>query len=71
MERSIELSNGGNAVDWIFLALAHHALDDDALAREWLGRADRWLHERRAGSYLANYKALALRAEARALLGAE
>jgi WD40 repeat protein/tetratricopeptide (TPR) repeat protein len=33
----------GTATDWLFLAMAHHQLGDDAVARSWLAKATRWL----------------------------
>ena len=75
MARSMELSDGGDALDWVFVAMAHHSLGNDELARSWFRRADLWLRENRFGgnasNYEPNYDALALRTEAEALLGKE
>jgi tetratricopeptide (TPR) repeat protein len=40
--RAIELSNGGDALDWFFLAMAHARRNEPELADEWLQRAQTW-----------------------------
>ncbi|MBI3463760.1 MAG: protein kinase, partial [Planctomycetes bacterium] len=34
---------GGGAVDWLFLAMAHHRLGQTAESREWLDKATTWI----------------------------
>jgi tetratricopeptide (TPR) repeat protein len=33
----------GNVVSWLWLALAYHQLGKDSAARQWLGKATKWL----------------------------
>jgi tetratricopeptide (TPR) repeat protein len=43
LDRSRELSGGGDASDWLFLAMAHRKLGHDSEARRAYDRAIRWL----------------------------
>ena len=45
LERSIFLTDGGNAFDYLFLALAHVQLGQQGQARAWNTRADVWIQE--------------------------
>jgi serine/threonine protein kinase len=40
---SMELQDGGDANDWLFLAMAHHRLNDPDRASGWLDRALGWI----------------------------
>src|SRR5262249_26338098 len=42
LEKSMELRQGGDAYDWLFLAMAHRRLDDAGQARKWYDRATGW-----------------------------
>jgi superkiller protein 3 len=39
LHRSMELTGGGDAADWLFLAMAHHKLGDREEARKWYDKA--------------------------------
>lgn len=41
--KSMELRNGGDARDWLFLAMAHWQLGDRAEARKWYDQAVAWM----------------------------
>ncbi len=44
LERAVALQkNEGTAFDHFLLAMAHRRLGHDAIAREWLGRGERWV----------------------------
>ena len=43
LERSMELRNGGDSVDWFFLAMAHWQLADKEEARKWYDKAVEWM----------------------------
>jgi tetratricopeptide (TPR) repeat protein len=43
LNKSMELSKGGNSHDWFFLAMAHWQLDEKDKAREWYDRAVEWM----------------------------
>jgi tetratricopeptide (TPR) repeat protein len=45
LERSISLTDGGNAFDYIFLALAHAQLGQQGQARAWNARVDLWIQQ--------------------------
>jgi serine/threonine-protein kinase len=68
---------GAQVVNWLWLALAHHALGETDAAKRWLEKAARWLDQFK-GRGLPNapgldahnwLEALVLRREAEALLG--
>jgi tetratricopeptide (TPR) repeat protein len=44
--RSVALGNGGNAHDWLFLALAHWQKGDKDEARKWFHKAVDWIKEK-------------------------
>jgi tetratricopeptide (TPR) repeat protein/serine/threonine protein kinase len=43
LNKAVELRRGGNAVDWLFLAMAHRRLGDHLEARKWYDQAVQWL----------------------------
>src|SRR5436190_21041446 len=43
LNKSMELRKGGDAFDWLFLAMAHQKLGDKGQARKWYERATQWL----------------------------
>jgi tetratricopeptide (TPR) repeat protein len=45
LERSMLLADGGNAFDYLFLALAHAQLGHQEQARAWVTRADLWTQQ--------------------------
>jgi len=45
LRKSMELSNGGSAFDWFFLAMAHAQLGQLEDAREWYQKAEAWMCE--------------------------
>ncbi|MDB5352193.1 MAG: Serine/threonine protein kinase PrkC, regulator of stationary phase [Planctomycetota bacterium] len=63
-ETSMQLRKGGDAYDWIFLAMIRAQRGEPALAREWFDRAASWIaREKPADPELGRF-----RAEAEALL---
>jgi eukaryotic-like serine/threonine-protein kinase len=47
LDRSMELRNGGDSLDWFFLAMAHWQLGEKDKAREWYDRAVQWMDKNR------------------------
>jgi len=45
LQRATDLSNGGTATDWFFLAAIHHRQGDPAQARRWYDRAVAWVRQ--------------------------
>jgi tetratricopeptide (TPR) repeat protein/cell division protein FtsB len=45
LNKSMELSQGGDANDWFFLAMARWRLDDKKDARQWYDRAVEWMEK--------------------------
>ena len=45
LHKSMELTGGGDAGDWLFLAMAHRKLGDDDEARKQYNRAVEWLEK--------------------------
>src|SRR5262249_10114664 len=45
LDKSMQLHNGGDSLDYYFLAMVHHRQGDTAEARRWLDKAKRWLDE--------------------------
>jgi len=43
LDKSKELRQGGDAFDWLFLAMAHRKLGNHEGARKWFDRAVKWL----------------------------
>jgi tetratricopeptide (TPR) repeat protein len=66
LEKSMALQQGGDAFDWLFLAMAHGQLGDQDRARAWYDKAVAWMeeHPSRDPEELSRF-----RAEAEDLLG--
>jgi hypothetical protein len=62
----MELRNGGDAIDWFFLAMAHWQLGDKPQARTWYNKAVPWMEKNQP----ENEELLRFRAEATTLLEA-
>jgi tetratricopeptide (TPR) repeat protein len=45
LNKSMELSSGGDPYDWFFLAMAHRKMDDPTEARKWFDRAVDWMYK--------------------------
>ena len=45
LERSVALTNGGTAFDYVFLALAHAQLGQQVQALYWSAQADLWIQQ--------------------------
>jgi eukaryotic-like serine/threonine-protein kinase len=67
LEKSMELSKGGDSFDWFFLAMAHWQLGEKDKAREWYDRAAEWMDKNQP----TNEELLRFRAEAAELLAVE
>jgi tetratricopeptide (TPR) repeat protein len=65
LERSMGLRSGGDAYDWIFLAMARSRLGDTASARTWYDRSLAWIK----ANARENQDLLHFRAEAELLQG--
>jgi tetratricopeptide (TPR) repeat protein len=65
LNKSMELSRGGNSFDWFFLAMAHWRLGDKEEAQKWYRRAAEWMDQHKAG----DAELRRFRAEAALLLG--
>jgi serine/threonine protein kinase/tetratricopeptide (TPR) repeat protein len=65
LEKSIQSRNGGDSLDWFFLAMAHYQLGDKEQARKWFTPAVLWLHKHQP----TNTELGRFHAEAAALLG--
>lgn len=65
LEMSMELRNGGDAINWFFLAMAHWQLDQKEQARKWYDQAVQWMDKNKP----KDEKLIRFRAEATALLG--
>ena len=48
LTKSIDLREGGDAVHWFFLAMAHWQLDHDEEARKWYDKAAEWMAKNRS-----------------------
>jgi tetratricopeptide (TPR) repeat protein len=51
LAKSVEMRQGGDAVDWLFLAMAHQKLGHHDEARKWYDQAVKWLEKN--GEWLA------------------
>jgi serine/threonine protein kinase/Tfp pilus assembly protein PilF len=47
LDKSVQLSKGGSAEDWLFLAMAHWHVGSSDKAREWYEKAVTWLEKNR------------------------
>jgi eukaryotic-like serine/threonine-protein kinase len=65
LTKSMDLSQGGGAFDWFFLAMSHWNLDNKEEARKWFEQAVAWMEKNEP----QNEQLLRFRAEAAALLG--
>jgi tetratricopeptide (TPR) repeat protein len=45
LHKSMKLGQGGDAFDWLFLAMAHRKLGDRDEARKWYDKSVKWLEE--------------------------
>ena len=63
LERSMGLQQGGNACDWLFLAMAHWKLGHKEDARQWYKQAVLWIDKNKS----QDEELSRFRAEARAL----
>ena len=61
----MQLSGGGEGIDWLFLAMAHARRGEPATAKRWYDQAARWIDRHNA----LDGELRRLRAEASALLG--
>jgi tetratricopeptide (TPR) repeat protein len=43
LQKAMALHKGGDGFDWFFVAMAYQELGQDAEARRWFDRADRWM----------------------------
>jgi tetratricopeptide (TPR) repeat protein len=65
LEKSTELREGGNSLDWFFLSMAHWQLGHKEEARQWYDKAVEWMEKNRP----ENEELLRFRGEAAELLG--
>jgi tetratricopeptide (TPR) repeat protein len=65
LQKSMQLSNGGDSNDWFFLAMAHWQLGDKEQARKWYDQAVQWM----AKNQPQNDELRCFRDEAAELLG--
>jgi serine/threonine protein kinase len=64
IERSMQLRSGGDAYDWLFLAMSRWRLGDPVEARRWYDRSVKWI----AAKAPRNQELLGFRAEATRLI---
>jgi tetratricopeptide (TPR) repeat protein len=64
LDQSMRLGQGGNVIDWLFLAMAHWQLGEEEVARKWYARAVQWMDKNQA----SNEELLRFRSEAAELL---
>jgi tetratricopeptide (TPR) repeat protein len=67
LNKSMELTKGGDSFDWFFLAMAHWQLGEKDKARDWYDRAAQWMDKNQP----TNAELLRFRAEAAELLAVE
>jgi tetratricopeptide (TPR) repeat protein len=67
LEKSMELSKGGDSIDWFFLAMAHKQLGETDKARAWYDKAVEWMDKNRP----TNEELLRFRADAEELMKKE
>jgi Flp pilus assembly protein TadD len=65
LEKSMELRQGGDSLDWLFLAMTEQRRGDPRQARAWYDRAADWMEKHQPN----NDELLCLRGEAAELLG--
>jgi len=64
LTKSMEFRNGGDSLDWFFLAMAHWQLGDKPQARSWFDKAVPWMEKNQP----RDEELIRFRAEAAALL---
>jgi len=64
LDKAVDLQSGGDACDWLFLAMTRWQLGEKDEARKWYGRAETWLRDHPDDDDLRKFEA-----EAAALLG--
>ena len=57
LQKSIQLSSGGNSFDFFFLAMSHWQLGDKDEAREWYGKAVAWMGKNKPDDELKRFRA--------------
>jgi tetratricopeptide (TPR) repeat protein len=67
LEKAVQLSNGGDSIDWFFLAMAHWRLNDEVEARKWYDKAVEGIDNKNLAPYREELRRF--RAEAAELLG--
>jgi tetratricopeptide (TPR) repeat protein len=67
LNKSMDMSEGGNSFDWFFLAMAHWHLGEKDKARQWYEKAVEWMEKDKP----PNDQLRRFRAEAEELLGIE
>ncbi|MEK7685478.1 MAG: serine/threonine-protein kinase [Verrucomicrobiota bacterium] len=65
LRKSMELANGGDAQQWLFLAMSHWQRQDRQQARQWYDKAAAWIEK----THPADEVYVRFRAEAASLLG--
>ena len=65
LEHSMQLHQGGDGVDWFFLAMAHSKMDHEEQARKWYDQAVQWMDKNKP----QDEELRRFRAEAAELLG--
>jgi len=51
LEKSMQLREGGDAFDWLFLAMAYHQLGKSDEAITWLNKGDDWISQCQQGKF--------------------
>jgi eukaryotic-like serine/threonine-protein kinase len=69
LQTSIKLSEGGTAVDWLFLACIKHHQGDRGESRRWFDQAVEWLRQNPVHDSDESAQLIAFRDEAAELLG--
>jgi tetratricopeptide (TPR) repeat protein len=67
LSKSMEISKGGDSLDWFFLAMAYWQLGEKRKAREWCDRGMQWMDKNRP----QDVELRRFRGEAATLLGAD
>ena len=49
LQKSVELSGGGQVRDWLFLAMTHWRLEEKQEARQWYDKAAKWTEDNQSG----------------------
>ena len=45
LRQSMDIRNGGDSYDWLFLAMCYWELGEHDTAREWLAKSDQWMKD--------------------------